>query len=71
MNRTFSWIIPAIQQSANNTVLLSLTNLGDEYSELVQVGKTIWVGTKLTDDLIEPLSPSHRVLRREKFGILF
>ena len=45
-------------------IVLSLTNLCDECSELVEVAETVWIGTKLTDHLIEPLSPSHRVLNR-------
>ena len=47
-------------------VLMPLTNLCDEYSELVKVGETIWISTKLTDDLVEPLSPSHWILHRKK-----
>ena len=43
-------------------VLMPLTNLCDEYSELVKIGEAIWISTKLTDDLVEPLSPSHWIL---------
>lgn len=49
-----------------NSITVLLTNLCDEYSELVEVGETIRIGAKLTDHLVEPLSPSHRVLHREK-----
>ena len=47
-------------------VLMPLTNLCDEYSELVKVGEAVWISTKLTDDLVEPLSPSHWILHRKK-----
>ena len=48
------------------SVLMSLTNLCDECSELVKVGEPVWISTKLTDDLVEPLSPSHWILHRKK-----
>ena len=48
------------------SILMPLTYLCDEYSELVKVGEAVWISTKLTDDLVEPLSPSHWILHRKK-----